>query len=97
MTVEFNTGFVAQGPLTVGFETQAANLKFGVNVQGTDVGVFGDGGAGFNDPEEGPPAQESLGSEIVLEYLEMEIAISETMVSKRLLGYSGNPIMVALA
>ena len=55
MTVEFNTGFVAQGPLTVGFETQAANLRFGVNVQGTEVGVFGDGGTRFNDPREGPP------------------------------------------
>ena len=55
MTVEFNTGFVAEGPLTVGFETRAANLKYGVNVQGTQVGILGDGGTGFSDPREGTP------------------------------------------
>lgn len=42
MTVEFNTGFVAEGPLTVGFETRAENLQFGVSVQGARCGVIGE-------------------------------------------------------
>jgi hypothetical protein len=51
MTVEFNTGFVAEGPLTVGFETRAANLQFGVNVAGTRCGVVGISGDHARDSE----------------------------------------------
>jgi hypothetical protein len=54
MTVEFNTGFVAEGPLTVGFETRAANLQFGANVAGARCGVYGEsvrGGGGGRDSD----------------------------------------------